>query len=250
MRRPLVMGNWKMHGSRASVRQLLTEIVTGVGASPAEVVVCPAYVHLQQAFALCADSAVGVGAQDCSHMAAGAFTGEISAEMLQDIGCRWVILGHSERRQYHGESDDLVAAKLAAALQAGLLPVVCVGETQEEREAGEAEYVVTRQLRGALAGQAALKEVVIAYEPVWAIGTGLTATPGEAQGMHVFIREQLAEIAGADPAAMRVLYGGSVKAANAAELFGQPDIDGALVGGASLDADEFRDIVAAAGARQ
>ncbi len=248
MRRPLVMGNWKMHGSRASVRQLLTGIVAGLEAKHADVVVCPAFVHLQQALALCEGSAVSVGAQDCSHMAAGAFTGEVSAEMLQDIGCRWVILGHSERRQYHGESDALVAAKLAAALQARLLPVVCVGETQEEREAGEAEYVVTRQLHGALEGQAALKQVVIAYEPVWAIGTGLTATPAEAQSMHVFIRAQLAEIAGADPAAMRVLYGGSVKAANAAELFGQPDIDGALVGGASLDADEFRAIVAAAGA--
>ncbi len=250
MRRPLVMGNWKMHGTRASVRQLLTDIAIAGESLAAEVVVCPAFVHLQQALNLCQGTAVSVGAQDCSHMAAGAFTGEISAEMLLDLGCRWVILGHSERRQYHGESDDLVAAKLAAAMQARLQPVVCVGETQEEREAGEAEYVVSRQLRGALEAQAGLKRVVIAYEPVWAIGTGLTATPEEAQDMHAFIRAQLADIAGADQDAMRVLYGGSVKAANAAELFGQPDIDGALVGGASLDANEFRQIVAASGARQ
>lgn len=239
------MGNWKMHGSRASVRELLAGLVDSAKPLPAEVVVCPAYVHLQQALALCESSGLAVGAQDCSHMAAGAFTGEVSAEMLVDLGCRWVILGHSERRQYHGESDNLVAAKLAAALQAGLSPVLCVGETQEQREAGDAEHVVSRQLRGALAGQAGLKPVVVAYEPVWAIGTGLTATPGQAQAMHAFIRAQLGEIAGADPDAMRVLYGGSVKAANAAELFGQPDIDGALVGGASLDAHEFRQVVAA-----
>lgn len=250
MRRPLVMGNWKMHGTRASVRRLLKEIAIGDESPAAEVVVCPSHVHLQQALNLCEGTPVRVGAQDCSHMSAGAFTGEVSAEMLQDLGCRWVILGHSERRQYHGESDDLVAAKLAAALQARLLPVVCVGETQEEREAGEAEYVVSRQLRGALEAQAGLQQVVVAYEPVWAIGTGLTATPEEAQAMHAFIRGQLGEIAGADPGAMRVLYGGSVKAANAAQLFGQPDIDGALVGGASLDASEFRQIVDAAGGRQ
>ena len=154
MRRPLVMGNWKMHGTRASVRQLLQDIARAGEQLPAEVAVCPAYVHLQQALQLCEGTTVSVGAQDCSHMTAGAFTGEVSAEMLLDLGCRWVILGHSERRQYHGESDDLVAAKLAAALQAGLQPVVCVGETREEREAGEAEYIVSRQLRGALQGQA------------------------------------------------------------------------------------------------
>lgn len=239
------MGNWKMHGSRASVAELLAELVSSGEPFPAEVVVCPAYVHLQQALAHCEFSGLAVGAQDCSHMAAGAFTGEVSAEMLVDLGCRWVILGHSERRQYHGESDNLVAAKLAAALQAGLSPVLCVGETQEQRKAGDAEHVVSRQLRGALEGQAGLKPVVVAYEPVWAIGTGLTATPDQAQAMHAFIRAQLGEIAGADPDAMRVLYGGSVKAANAAELFGQPDIDGALVGGASLDAHEFRQVVAA-----
>jgi triosephosphate isomerase (TIM) len=244
------MGNWKMHGSRASVRKLLAELVNSGEPLPAQVVVCPAYVHLQQALAQCESSGIAVGAQDCSHMAAGAFTGEVSAEMLVDLGCRWVILGHSERRQYHAESDDLVAAKLAAALQAGLAPVLCVGETREQREAGDAEYVVSRQLRGALEGQAGLKQVVVAYEPVWAIGTGLTATPDQAQAMHAFIRAQLGEVAGAEPDAMRVLYGGSVKAASAAELFGQPDIDGALVGGASLDAHEFRKIVAATGGPQ
>lgn len=241
------MGNWKMHGSRVSVGELLAQLAHGGEPLPADVVVCPAYVHLQQALTQCESSGVSVGAQDCSHRVAGAYTGEVSAEMLADLGCRWVILGHSERRQYHAESDELVAAKLAAALRAGLVPVLCVGETREQREAGEAERVVSGQLREALEGQAELKRVVVAYEPIWAIGTGLTATPGEAQSMHAFIRARLGEIAEAEPDAMRILYGGSVKAENAEELFGQPDIDGALVGGASLDAHEFRRIVAAAG---
>ena len=179
-------------------------------------------------------------------MAAGAYTGEVAAEMLVDSGCRWVILGHSERRQYHGESDDMVAAKVAAALAAGLAPVVCVGETRDEREAGEAQYTVARQLQGALRGQSNTRHLVVAYEPVWAIGTGLTATPQEAQAMHAFIREQLADLKGVDAAATRVLYGGSVKPDNAAELFAETDIDGALVGGASLDAQDFQAIVAAA----
>jgi triosephosphate isomerase len=208
--------------------------------------VCPAYVHLAQALGLCAGSTVAVGAQDCSHMQSGAYTGEVSAEMLVDQGCRWVILGHSERRQYHAESDDLVAAKLTAAVQAGLFPIVCVGETREQREAAEAEAVVERQLRGALAAQADLRGLVIAYEPVWAIGTGLTATPEQAQAMHAFIRQQLDGIDGVDAPATRILYGGSVKAGNAGELFAQPDIDGALVGGASLVAEDFLAIIRAA----
>ena len=245
MRQTLVVGNWKMHGSRASVAALLGELVESLAAPTAEVAVCPSYVHLPQAVELCSGSAVAVGAQDCSHMPSGAYTGDVSAEMLVDTGCRWVILGHSERRQYHVESDELVAAKLAAAVAAGLLPIVCVGETREQRENGEAESVVASQLRGALDGQKDLAGLVIAYEPVWAIGTGLTASPEQAQDMHAFIRACLEGVAGIDAAATRVLYGGSVKAGNAAELFARQDIDGALVGGAALNAGDFLAIISA-----
>jgi triosephosphate isomerase len=166
--------------------------------------------------------------------------------MLADMGCRWVLLGHSERRQYHGESDALVAAKLTAAVHAGLSPVVCVGETREQREAGAAEAVVSAQLEGALKGQANLDTLVVAYEPVWAIGTGLTATPEQAQDMHAFIRDCLGGISGVDAAVTRVVYGGSVKPGNAKQLFAQPDIDGALVGGAALVAADFLAIINAA----
>ena len=245
MRQTLVVGNWKMHGSRASVAALLGELVESLAAPTAEVAVCPSYVHLPQAVELCSGSAVAVGAQDCSHMPSGAYTGDVSAEMLVDTGCRWVILGHSERRQYHVESDELVAAKLAAAVAAGLSPIVCVGETREQRESGEAESVVASQLRGALDGQKDLAGLVIAYEPVWAIGTGLTASPQQAQDMHAFIRACLEGVAGIDAAATRVLYGGSVKAGNAAELFARQDIDGALVGGAALNAGDFQAIISA-----
>jgi triosephosphate isomerase len=179
-------------------------------------------------------------------MQSGAYTGEVAPAMLAEMGCRWVILGHSERRQYHGESDALVAAKLAAVLETGLRPIVCVGETREQREAGEAEAVVSAQLEGALKDQADLATLVVAYEPVWAIGTGLTATPDQAQDMHAFIRGCLGDIAGVDAAVTRVVYGGSVKANNAAQLFARPDIDGALVGGAALVATDFLAIINAA----
>ena len=245
MRQTLVVGNWKMHGSRASVAALLGELVESLAAPTAEVAVCPSYVHLPQAVELCSGSAVAVGAQDCSHMPSGAYAGDVSAQMLVDTGCRWVILGHSERRQYHVESDELVAAKLGAAVAAGLSPIVCVGETREQRESGEAESVVASQLRGALDGQKDLAGLVIAYEPVWAIGTGLTASPEQAQDMHAFIRACLEGVAGIDAAATRVLYGGSVKAGNAAELFARQDIDGALVGGAALNAGDFLAIISA-----
>lgn len=248
MRQALVVGNWKMHGSPASIEKLLGSLVGKDNADASEVAVCPTYVHLTQAMALCAGSPIAVGAQDCSHMPSGAYTGEVAAGMLAELGCRWVILGHSERRQYHAESDDLVAAKLTAAIAAGLQPIVCVGETREQREAGEAEAVVGAQLQGALAGQADLNTLVVAYEPVWAIGTGLTATPEQAQDMHAFIRSGLDDIAGVDAAATRLLYGGSVKSANAAELFAQRDIDGALVGGAALVAEDFQAIIDAAAA--
>jgi triosephosphate isomerase len=247
MRQKLVAGNWKMHGSRASVEALLGGVKAGLAGDPgADVAVCPTYVHLAQALELCAGSPIGVGAQDCSHMQSGAYTGEVSAEMLVDQGCQWVILGHSERRQYHAESDDMVSAKLAAAVAAGLKPIVCVGETREQREAGQAQDVVGGQLAGALDGQSGLSSLVIAYEPVWAIGTGLTASPEQAQEMHAFIRGQLEGAEGVDAAQTRILYGGSVKAGNAADLFAREDIDGALVGGASLVAEDFIAIIGAA----
>ncbi len=234
MRQALVVGNWKMHGSRASVEALLGELVSALTSSRSEVAVCPAHVHLAQALSMTAGSVFGVGAQDCSHMQSGAYTGEVSAQMLADLGCHWVILGHSERRQYHGESDELVAAKLKAALTEGLRPIVCVGETLAQREQGEAKAVVRSQLLGALAGSDGGSDLVIAYEPVWAIGTGLTATPEEAQEMHAFIRSCLANAA----TETRLLYGGSVKPGNAAQLFACADIDGALVGGAALVAED------------
>ncbi len=246
MRQPLVAGNWKMHGSRASVGALLDALGSGFEGGPVEVAVCPTYVHLGQALQACVGSAIAVGAQDCSAFEEGAYTGEVSAPMLADAGCELVILGHSERRAYHGESDELVASKLQAAVAAGLRPILCVGETREQREAGQAEVVVATQLAGALREQENLAGLVIAYEPVWAIGTGLTATPEQAQAMHAFIRERLAEVPGVDGAATRLLYGGSVKAGNAAELFAQPDIDGALVGGAALVAEDFLAIIHAA----
>ena len=248
MRQTLVVGNWKMHGTRASVASLLQGVLASMPAKRAEVAVCPTYVHLSQALELCDGSAVAVGAQDCSHMASGAYTGEVAAQMLVDMGCEWVILGHSERRQYHGESDNLIAAKLGAAISAGIRPIVCVGETREQREEGEAEIVVASQLRGALDGHGNLAGLVVAYEPVWAIGTGLTASPDQAQDMHAFIRKCLADVAGIEADDTRLLYGGSVKAANAAELFAREDIDGALVGGAALDAGDFLAIVGAGGA--
>jgi triosephosphate isomerase len=248
VRQTLVVGNWKMHGSRARVAQLLGGLVNSVSSSTAEVAVCPTYVHLAQALSLVAESSIAIGAQDCSHMQEGAYTGEVSADMLLEMGCLWVILGHSERRQYHGESDELVAAKLATVIESGLQPIVCVGETREEREAGEAEAVVSRQLQGALGSQIGLETLVVAYEPVWAIGTGLTASPEQAQEMHAFIRECLQDIKGVDAPETRLLYGGSVKPGNAAELFAASDIDGALVGGAALVAEDFLAIVNAASA--
>lgn len=248
MRQPLVVGNWKMQGSLVSVEALLGDLVSATPAVGVEVAVCPTYVHLAQAVSLCRFSSLTLGAQDCSHVQSGAYTGEVSPAMLAEIGCRWVILGHSERRQYQGESDVLIAAKLMSAAEAGLRPIVCVGETREQREAGAAQAVVSAQLEGALKGQTNLAQLVVAYEPVWAIGTGLTATPEQAQQMHAFMRVCLADIANVDSAATRILYGGSVKPDNAAQLFAQPDIDGALVGGAALVAADFLAIINAAAA--
>jgi len=246
MRQPLVAGNWKMHGSRESVGALLGALLASDIADTVEVAVCPTYVHLAQALELCAGTGIGVGAQDCSHVDTGAYTGEVAAPMLADLGCDWVILGHSERRAYHNEGDSLIAAKLAAALEAGLRPILCVGETREQREAGEAQAVVAAQLVGALNGHPCLKGLVVAYEPVWAIGTGLTATPEQAQDMHAFIRAELGGVGGISADDIRLLYGGSVKPGNAGELFAQADIDGALVGGAALVAEDFQAICNAA----
>jgi triosephosphate isomerase len=252
----LVMANWKLNGSQAGNEALIdglrAQLGGGLASRRVECVVCPPFPYLVQVASQLKGSGIEVGGQDCSHSESGAYTGETAAEMLADCGGKWVIVGHSERRQYHQESDALVSAKLLAALRAGLTPVLCVGETQEQREAGEAEAVVERQLLGALGDIADYRSAVIAYEPVWAIGTGLTATPAMAQEMHATVRGVLGELdkkRNAHTAAdTRILYGGSVKADNAAELFAEVDIDGALVGGASLDAEAFAAIIEAAAA--
>jgi len=246
MRRPLVAGNWKMYGSRAMVRDVVG-VLRKISVT-AEVVVCPPAVYLGLAAELCAGSSLCIGAQNLHVEAEGAYTGEISAAMLRDAGCSYVIVGHSERRRDHAESDELVASKCRAAQQEGLVPIVCVGESLAEREAGKAFAVVERQLGvvAAALGRNDLSRLVVAYEPVWAIGTGLSATPQQAQEVHAFLRSL---IVGMDPeagASMRIVYGGSVKRSNAHELFAQPDIDGGLVGGACLEAVEFAAICAAA----
>jgi len=247
MRSKLVAGNWKMHGSLAGNLSLLTAVRQGAGSIKAEMAVCVPFPYLEQARSVLAGSNVGWGAQDVSVHAQGAYTGEVSAAMLADFGCRYVIVGHSERRSYHGESDDLVAAKTEAALAAGLTPIVCVGETLEEREANVTDAVVTRQLDAVLArvGAVGMARAVIAYEPVWAIGTGRTATPQQAQEVHALIRARFAQSDAAVAAGVRILYGGSMKPNNAAELMAQPDIDGGLIGGASLVAPDFLAIGAA-----
>lgn len=234
-----------MHGSSSQNAELLSELLKGwQGVHHAEVAVCPPLVYLQQAGNILAGSNIWLGAQDVSASENGAFTGEVSTSMLADLDCRFVIVGHSERRQYHRESNELVAKKFVAAQSAKLVPVFCVGETLQEREAEETLIVIGEQLRAVidLVGREAFARSVIAYEPVWAIGTGKTATPDQAQEVHSFIREQLDETG----AAVRILYGGSVKPDNAEELFAQKDIDGALVGGASLKANDFIRICQAA----
>jgi triosephosphate isomerase len=229
-----------MHGSRASNRALLEALVGQLGRQDAvEVAVCPPYPYLEQVSELLAGTPLAWGAQNMSEHAQGAYTGEVSAAMLREFGCRYAIVGHSERRQLYGESDAQVAAKFAAARSAGITPILCVGETLEEREAGRTEEVVARQL-GAILKSKDFGNAVLAYEPVWAIGTGRNATPDQAQAVHAFLRARLS-------ADVRILYGGSVKAANAAAIFAMPDIDGGLIGGASLDPRDFAAIVAAAG---
>jgi triosephosphate isomerase len=242
MRQPLVAGNWKMNGSRASVEALLSGIKAGMGGvTTAEVAVCVPYVFLAQTEAALTGTAIAWGGQNLSQEPKGAFTGEISASMLLDFHCKYVIVGHSERRALYGEGDALVAEKFAVARDAKLVPILCVGETLAEREQGVTEQVVARQLDAVIqrVGVAALAEGVVAYEPVWAIGTGKTATPDQAQEVHAFIRGRIAAQDQAVAEGLRILYGGSMNGANAAELLAMADIDGGLVGGASLKADEF-----------
>lgn len=245
MRRKIVAGNWKMHGSRASAKALLDAIAAG---SPfaCDVIVCPPSAYLAEL--IVAYPRIGFGAQDVSAHDKGAFTGEVSAAMVKDIGARYTLVGHSERRHYHAETNEIVAAKFAQAQASKLTPVLCVGETLEQRDAGQTESVIAAQLDAVIARSsvASLANAVLAYEPVWAIGTGRTATPDQAQAVHAFIRDKIrrddAKIAGSLP----ILYGGSVKPDNAAGLFAQPDIDGGLIGGASLVAADFLAICAAA----
>lgn len=249
MRAKLVAGNWKMHGSLAANQRLLDAVKAA--SSPAQgvrVAVCVPFPYLAQAADVLNGSSIAWGAQTVSEHDSGAYTGEVSAAMLREFGCRYVLVGHSERRALYGERDAQVAAKFVAAQRAGLTPILCVGESLAEREQGATEEVVGRQLAAVLdaAGVAALGDAVVAYEPVWAIGTGRTATPGQAQAVHEFIRGCVAQRDVGVAGGLTVLYGGSVKPANAAELFAMPDVDGGLIGGAALVAEDFLAICAAA----
>jgi triosephosphate isomerase len=248
MRRKLVVGNWKMNGSRAANATLLSGISAGLGDAAAACAVCAPAPYLAQCEAALAGTPVAWGAQDVSQHLAGAYTGEVSASMLADFACRYVIVGHSERRACHAESNELVAKKAVAALAAGLTPIVCVGETLAEREGGHTVAVVSTQLAAVLAllDDAAVVRIVLAYEPVWAIGTGRTATPEMAQEVHAQLRAQLKEKNAVAAGTVQILYGGSMKPDNAKELMAQPDIDGGLIGGASLKAADFLAIVHAA----
>jgi len=249
-RKPLIAGNWKMHGSLGESRALVEALRAGVTAgAPATMLLCPPYVYLPAVHAWLRGSPIAVGAQDIADKSgSGAYTGEVSGPMLRDVGCSHVIVGHSERRALYGETDAVVAMKFKAAQAAGLVPIACVGETLEQREAGETRSVVERQVAAVVesAGVDAFATAVIAYEPVWAIGTGRTATPEQAQEVHAFIRGMIAKRDATIAAGLSILYGGSVKGANARSLFAMADIDGGLVGGASLVAAEFLEIFRAA----
>lgn len=245
MRRQIVIGNWKLHGTQLFVTDLLQKLVAGwVGVHRAEVVVCPSFVHVDLAYGLLAHSNIGLGSQDVSHFEEGAFTGDVSAAMLHDIGCHYVIVGHSERRRYYGETNKLVAKKFAAVQKAKLIPILCVGESAEEREKGVAIKVIDDQINAVadVCGREHLARAIIAYEPVWAVGSGKTATPEQAQEVHKFIRGELGQYG----ALTRIVYGGSVTPLNARSLFEMADIDGALVGGAALKAKDFLEICQAA----
>ncbi len=249
MRKKFVAGNWKMFTNKATARQLAAAVIRGLGEEQRiSVAVCPPFPYLPAVAEALLGGSVALGAQNCYHEKEGAFTGEVSPAMLVDVGCRYVILGHSERRHKLGESDAFINRKVHAALGAGLEVILCLGETLQERQTDRTEAVLESQLSGSLSGldAAALRHVVLAYEPVWAIGTGQNATPQQAQQAHAFIRRQIRQRFGEESAsALPIQYGGSVKPENAASLFGQPDVDGGLIGGASLNADHFLAIVRA-----
>ena len=250
MRTPIVAGNWKLNGSRASAVDLLDAVAAGLPASAPRVLVFPPLPYLAELVSRYANTPLEFGAQDVSEHAKGAYTGEVAASMLADAGARWCLVGHSERRAYHAEGSDLVARKAAALLAAGLRPVVCIGETLAQRQGGQTERVLAEQLAPVLAlGHRALAELVLAYEPVWAIGTGVTASPDQAQQAHAFIRSQVASVSANMADSLPILYGGSVKPDNAAAIFAQADVDGGLIGGAALVAPDFLGIVAAAAPR-
>jgi triosephosphate isomerase len=246
LKKKLIAGNWKMNGSLAVNAALIDGLKTGLPTSSCDVTLCVPSVYLGQVQQLCAGTVMRVGVQDVSQESQGAYTGEISAVMLKDFGVRYAIVGHSERRQYHAETDELVAKKAQAALAAGITPIVCVGETLAEREAGKTEEVVKRQLAAVIHTNGhCISEIVLAYEPVWAIGTGKTATPEQAQAVHALLRAQL-NAASKQADRIQIVYGGSMNAANATTLLAQPDIDGGLIGGASLKAADFLSIITAA----
>jgi triosephosphate isomerase len=248
MRRKLVAGNWKMNGSRAANTALLTEIKGGLGRQACDIAVCVPAPYFAQCQNELAGSAIAWGGQDLSVHESGAYTGEVSASMLMDFGCKYVIVGHSERRAYHGETDAMVAQKALRAVQSGLMPIVCVGEVLAEREAGQTGIVVGRQLDAVLdcLGAELLSKIIVAYEPVWAIGTGKTATPEMAQEVHALIRRRVAAKNALAAADMPILYGGSMKPENAGQLMQMPDVDGGLIGGAALKAQDFLAIIHAA----
>ena len=242
MRRTLIAGNWKMNGSMDSIHDLINGIKAGLGdVTNADMAVCPPAIYLMKVQGLIDGAAIALGSQNVCDQAAGAFTGEIAASMLKEAGCTYAIIGHSERRTLYGESDELIARRFAMAVESGITPILCIGETLEERESGVTEAVVSRQLDAVIDSQGieALGKCVIAYEPVWAIGTGKTATPEQAQDVHAYIRGKLAALNGEVADKVQILYGGSMNAANARDLLGQADIDGGLIGGASLKADDF-----------
>ena len=245
MRRTLIAGNWKMNGSLTANKSLLDDILAGLNSQECDVLVCPPSIYIQQCTGLLVGSGVYLGAQDVSAQVSGAYTGEVSAGMLLDLGCRYVIVGHSERRAYHGESSELVGKKALAALKVGVTPIVCVGETLEQRESGQTSEIVMAQLQAVLdlLDDDLLAEIVVAYEPVWAIGTGKTATPQMAQDVHAVLRKQLVGRSAVAAQKVRILYGGSMKPDNAKELLAMEDIDGGLIGGAALKAHDFLAII-------
>ena len=251
MRRKIVAGNWKLHGSRQFATDLVSDLVASLPVDGVEVVILPPLPYLGELVEAFEGRAIAFGSQDVSSNEKGAYTGEVSAAMLAEVGARFGLVGHSERRQYHNETSELVARKFAAALHAGLAPVLCVGETLEQREAGQTEQVIADQLAPVLAlvGPAGFQHAVVAYEPVWAIGTGRTASKEQAQQVHAFIRGEVAKLDARIADSLPILYGGSVKPDNAGELFAQPDVDGGLVGGASLVAADFLAIATAAAGR-